>query len=107
MDIKMDALAENRISKRIAYKSTVMIEIQDSGIFHYATTHNFSGDGMYCGSDCALRTGTIITIKLDNPPYGSAPKIFLGEVRRCEELDGDDNSHLFGLGIKLIKAIYG
>ena len=103
----MDAFVENRISKRIAYKSTVMIEIRDTGIFHYATTHNFSGDGIYCGSDSGLKPGTIITITLDNPPCGSAPKIFLGEVRRCEELAGDDNSHFYGLGIKLIIAIYG
>ena len=103
----MDAIVENRTSKRIDYRSTVMIEIRDTGIFHYATVHNFSGDGIYCGSDCALRPGTIITIKFDNPPYGSAPKIYLGVVRRCEELEGDYNSHLYGLGIKLIKAIYG
>jgi len=101
----MDAIVENRISKRIAYKSTVMIEIRDTGIFHYATTHNFSGDGMYCGSDCALRPGTIITIRLDNPPYASAPKIYLAEVHRCEKLEGEDNSHLYGLGLKIIKAI--
>lgn len=101
----MDAIVENRTSKRIDYKSTVMIEIRDTGIFHYATVHNFSGDGIYCGSDCVLRPGTFITIRLDNPPYGSAPKIYLGEVRRCEELDGDDNSHLYGLGIKIFNAI--
>ena len=103
----MDAIVENRDSKRIDYKSTVMIEIRDTGIFHYATMHNFSGDGIYCGSDCALRPGITITIRLDNPPYESAPKIYLGEVRRCEELEGDYNSHLYGLGIKIIKAIYG
>lgn len=101
----MDALIENRTSKRINFKSTVMIEIRDTGIFHYATMHNFSGDGMYCGSDCGLRQGTIITIRLDNPPFGSAPKIYLGEVWRCEELEGDYNSHLYGLGIKIFKAI--
>ena len=101
----MDAIVENRTSKRINYKSTVMIEIRDTGIFHYATMLNFSGDGIYCGSDCALRPGITITIRLDKPPYGSAPKIYLGEVRRCEELEGDYNSHLYGLGIKIIKAI--
>lgn len=100
----MDAIFENRINKRIDYKATVMIEIRDTKIFHYATINNFSGDGMYCGSDCALRQGTFITIRLDNPPYASAPKIYLGEVLRCEELNGHNNSHHYGLGIKINKA---
>ena len=101
----MDAIIENRIGKRIDYKTTVLIEIRDTGIFHYATAHNFSGDGMYCGSDCALRPGTFITLRLDSPPFVAAPKIYLGKVLRCEELEGNYDAHLYGLGIKINKAI--
>jgi hypothetical protein len=101
----MDAIIENRISKRINNKATVLVETRDTGIFHYVTMHNFSGDGIYCGSDCSFRPGTFITIRIDNPHYASAPKVYLGEVRRCEKLEGDHDSHLYGLGIKIIKAI--
>ena len=101
----MDALFEYRNSSRVIHEATVMIETRDSGNLHYATMYNFSGDGMYCGSDLALNIGTAITIKLDSRPFNSAPKIYLGEIKRCEILEGDDNSHLYGLGIKIIKAI--
>jgi hypothetical protein len=102
----MDAIFEYRNSSRVFHEATVMIETRDGGNLHYATMYNFSGDGMYCGSDSALKQGTAITIRLNSLPFKAAPKIYLGEVRRCEVLEGDDNSHLYGLGIKIIKAIY-
>jgi hypothetical protein len=102
----MEALFEYRNSSRVIHEATVMIETRDGGILHYATMYNFSGDGMYCGSDCALKPGTVIYINLNSTPFKNAPKSYLGEIRRCEELEGDDNSHLYGLGIRIIKAIY-
>ena len=103
----MEASFEYRNSSRVNHEATVMIETRNGENLHYATMYNFSGDGMYCGSDFALKPGTAITVKLDSRPFNSAPKRFVGEIQRCEELEGDDNSHLYGLGIKIIKAIYG
>jgi hypothetical protein len=102
---RMDTIIERRNSNRIFHKATVMIEIRDTGACHYATINNFSGDGMYCGSDCAISPGTVITISLDNPPFKSAPKIYSGVVQRCEKLEAGYDTHLFGLGIKVIEAI--
>jgi hypothetical protein len=104
---KVDLNLEQRISSRINRKAIVMIEARNGGNLYYATMYNFSGDGMYCGSDFFLKPGTVITIRLDNQPYVSAPQIYIGEILRCEQLDGADNSHLYGLGIKIIRAIYG
>ena len=101
----MYAKFEYRSSSRVNHEATVMIESREGGTLHYATMYNFSGDGMYCGSDFALKPGTAITITLDSRPFNSAPKIYVGEIRRCEELEDDDNSHLYGLGIKITKAI--
>jgi hypothetical protein len=83
-----------------------MIETPDSKNLYYATMYNFSGDGIYCGSNLALKPGTAIKIRLESRPYNSDPRIYLGEVRRCEKLESDDNSHLYGLGIAVKKAIY-
>ena len=102
----MNAFLERRAAKRINYKATVMIEIQDSGNFHYATMKNLSGDGIYCASDYALRLGTLIKIRLDKQPFASAPKVYLGKILRCKELEGFYDSHFYGLGIKISKAIY-
>ena len=101
----MDTGFEHRKSSRLNNKVTVMIENRDDGNLYYATMYNFSGDGMYCGCDFALKKGTAVVIKLDNPPFKSAPKIFLGEIRRCKELGGADKSHVYGLGIKINKAV--
>ena len=97
----MEAILKDRNSARIDHKATVIITTRDSGYPYYATMYNFSGDGMYCGSDCSLRRGTHISIKLDKQPFKSAPKTYFGEVRWCEELIGDDNSHIYGIGIKI------
>ena len=101
----MNAFLERRTAKRIRYKATVMIEIRDTGNFYYATMNNHSGDGIYCASDCALGLGTLITVRLDSQPFASAPKIYLGEVLRCKELEGFYDSHLYGLGIKINNMI--
>lgn len=102
----MDTIIEYRKSKRLAHKATVIIEAHDTGAFHYATTLNLSGDGIYCGSDYAIKQGTFITLKIDNPPYRSSSKLYLCKVLRCEELGSGNDSHNYGLGIKIIKAVY-
>ena len=61
----MDTIIDYRKSKRLAHKATVMIEFHDTGAFHYATTQNFSADGIYCGSDYAIKPGTFITLRID------------------------------------------
>jgi hypothetical protein len=81
-----------------------MFTASDGGNFHYATMHNFSNDGMYCSSRSALIPNTVITIFFDDQPFKNAPKIYLGEIRRCEELESGDDSPLYGLGIKIIRA---
>lgn len=83
-----------------------MIENRDSGNLYYATMYNFSGDGMYCGCDFALQRGTEVVVKLDNPTFKSAPKMFVGEIQRCEELKDSENSHVYGLGIRITKAVF-
>ena len=82
-----------------------MLETRDDGNFYYATMHNFSGDGMYCESDRPLKPGTTLTIWLDNLPFKSAPKIYLGVIKRCVKLENDDYSYPYGLGIKIFKAL--
>ena len=98
---KLFEYKENRITSRVNHKATVMIETCDDGNFYYATMHNFSGDGMYCESDRALMPGTAIIIRLDNLPFKSAPKIYSGEIRRCEKVEGDGYLYPDGLGIKI------
>jgi hypothetical protein len=103
MDLSVD-YRRFRNGSRIDYKATVMIKSSDDTAFHYATMHNFSNDGMYCCSGCALKPHTIITIRFDDQPFKYGPKTFLGEIRRCEKLDDDDNGPLFGLGIKIMES---
>jgi hypothetical protein len=96
-----------RNGSRINYKATVMIKNQGSSYFHHAILHNFSNDGMYCCSARALQPNSVVTIRFDDQPFEPAPKIYLGEIRRCEKLEDNDHYHLYGLGIKLIGAVVG
>jgi hypothetical protein len=97
---------EKRESSRLPYQSTVMFEDRTTGHYYYATMYSFSGDGMYCRSDVALRPGASINIKIDNMFFKSAPNNYFGKVRWCEKMNGNDNSHSYELGIKIINAIY-
>jgi hypothetical protein len=83
-----------------------MIDDPDEKKFHFATMRNFSDNGMYCESDHPIRLGALIRIRLDNLPFKSAPKLYLGQICRCEELNRVDKSHFYGLGIKTIEGIY-
>lgn len=104
---QMDTVRESRGSARLTHKATVMIESRGGRNFYYGTMYNFSGDGMYCGSDFALKPGVAVTIRLETQPFKYSPKIYVGKILRCEELGNIGNSHLYGLGIRIIKAVYG
>jgi hypothetical protein len=103
----MDTIHEKRGSARIYHKATVMIETRDGRNFHYGTMYNFSGDGMYCGSDYALKQGIAITIRFEVQPFKYSPKIYIGKVQRCKKLESTSNPHLYGLGIRIIDAVSG
>ena len=107
---QLDTIHEKRSSARINHKATIMIETRDGRNFHYGTMYNFSGDGMYFGSDYALKPGMVITIRFEIQPFKYTPKIYIGKVQRferCEELGSTSNPHLYGLGIRIIEAVYG
>ena len=97
---------EDNIRPRLAYQSTVMFEDHTTGSFHYGTMYNFSGEGMYCRSDIALRPGATINVKIENAQFNSAPTRFFGQVRWCKEMNSVNSSHFFEIGIKIIKVIY-
>ena len=101
----MNPGSENRKDLRLHHAATIMVEEYATGSYHYATMHNFSGDGIYFKSDIALRPGAQIRIKFQNQIFKSAPNCYFGEVRWCRESNGNDYSHAYELGIKVTKAL--
>jgi len=95
---------ESRKGVRLNHEATIMIEDCTTGYYHYASMVNFSGDGIYCKSDTALNPGASVNIKIEKVIYKSAPNSYIGEVRWCKELDRNDSSHAYGIGIKVFKA---
>ena len=93
-----------RNGSRINFTAQVMIKSNEGGEFHSATMHNFSSDGMYCSSAIALKPNEVITVMFDAQPFKWAPKVYVGEIKRCEVLKGAGNSLCYGLGIKIIQA---
>jgi hypothetical protein len=82
-----------------------MIKTSDGENLYYASIHNFSNDGMYCCSSRALKPNTVITVRFDDQPFKYAPKMYLCEIKRCEELESNSKSPLYGLGMKIIKIL--
>ena len=91
---------EHRKSIRFEHKSTIMLSDEHSEYFSYAQMFNFSGGGLYFGSDVAYKQGTKVRIQFDNPPFQSGPKTLSSVVRWCRELT--DSDYTFGVGVKFI-----
>jgi hypothetical protein len=87
--------------QRIHYEATVMIEDCIAGYYFLASMYNFSGDGMYCESDTFLKSSTAINVKVGNQRFRSAADRYSGTVRWCREIDSDDSTYRYGMGIKL------
>jgi len=96
---------EQRLNQRLNHEAVVMLEDCTTGYCNYAMMQNFSGDGLYCKSDTALESGDCVNITIEYRMFIAAPKYYVGEVIWCRELTGDDSSHLYGIGIEIIKAV--
>ena len=101
----MNSDSENRRNPRLHHEATIMVEESTTGSCHYATMHNFSGDGIYYRSDIELQPGAQIKIKFENQIFKSAPNCYFGEVRWCRESNGNNSTHSYDLGIKVTKAL--
>jgi len=70
----------------------------------YAQINNFSEEGMYFETDVALKPGTKLIIKFDQPIFPKESERLTSIVQWCKEL-ADDRGTIssFGLGVEFIK----
>lgn len=95
-------IPENRIAKRIIHKETIMLCDDSCDSYTYAQARNLSGDGMYFETDHRFRRGRIIDIRLDNPPFKTAPKSYTATVKWCKPLSIDESILPYGVGVKFL-----
>jgi hypothetical protein len=104
----MKAYVEKRANKRCSYEAVVTCAYFNSDRFYRAKTMNHSSDGIYFESDCPLKPGSSIFIRVESyTPDASASKvcncggirhIALAEVKWCKELPTlDDYRYRIGL----------
>ena len=93
---------ENRATKRMTYKGTIMLCDDSTEYYTYAQVGNVSGDGMYFESDHGFKQGRVIDIRFDNPPFKSAPKYYTATVKWCKSLSFDESILPFGVGVKFL-----
>ena len=89
-----------RKSIRFEHKSTVMLADEHSDYFSYAQMYNISSGGLYFESDVALKPGTKIQIRFDDPPFRTGPSVLKSVVSWCRELPYDDSDYAFGVGVR-------
>lgn len=93
---------EKRIAKRMIHKGTIMLCDDSTEYYTYAQARNLSGDGMYFESDQKFKRGRIIDIRLDNPPFKTAPKYYTAAVKWCKPLSFDESILPYGVGVKFL-----
>jgi hypothetical protein len=92
-----------RKSKRIKSKGIAILEIPFSGHWLYAQIRNFSHAGMYVETEVAIRPGTKINVKLDQPLFYSDQKSYNSIIQWCKELHSNNPSFSnYGLGVRFI-----
>ena len=97
----MKAAFEDRKWKRFQHDETVLLEDENRGTFSYGKINNMSGEGMYFETEFAFRPGTIVSFRLENPPFKSCSSTFRGIIRWCNELYEEDRSNYpFGVGVE-------
>jgi hypothetical protein len=89
-----------RNSKRFDHIATLMLENENTGHFMYAKMSNYSDEGLYFETDFAIRPGTVINIRLDNPPFATALNDYCAVVKWCKELGEEDTNYTFGVGVR-------
>lgn len=95
---------ELRNGNRYPLKATAILEDKASGSWVYAQMNNFSDDGMYFETEVALKPGTRIIIKFDQPIFPNAAKMLTSVVRWCRGLaDARGSISSFGLGVEFIQ----
>ena len=97
-----DYSPEKRIAKRMVHEGTIMLCDDAAEYYTYARARNLSGDGMYFESDYGFKRGRILDIRLDNPPFKTAPKYYTATVRWCKPLSWKDPILTFGVGVKFL-----
>jgi len=90
---------EFRQSKRYKHNATAMLENQQSGYWIYAQMNNFSNGGMYFETETAIKPGTRVIIKFNEPLFPRAKKTYTSIVKWCRELTEEDSLFTYGIGV--------
>jgi hypothetical protein len=102
-----------RENRRFKIKTTVVIEIPNSGHWLYADMTDFSSHGLGFETEAAIQPGTLIRIQLDKAllssrldkplksSFNGGYKIYNSTVQWCKKIDDDQSMSNFGIGVKL------
>ena len=91
---------ERRKHNRLSHRSTVMLTNEQTGHYCYAQLCNIAGDGMYLETEYRFKPGDEFDIRIDKPPFRSAPKIYHAVVKWCRPLDDEESIGSYGVGVK-------
>jgi len=95
-------IPENRKTKRMIHKGTIMLCDDSTEYYSYAQVGNVSGDGMYFESDYGFKQGRKIDIRVDNLPFRTVPKYYTATVKWCKTLSLNGSILPFGVGVKFL-----
>ena len=99
----MEAAIDYRKSKRFYHKSTILLEDEHKGRFSYGKINNMSGNGIFFVTEFALKRGTRVKFRLNNPPFKSCPIEYCGIVKWCKETGAEDDGeggYPYGVGVE-------
>ena len=98
---------DRRSMERIAWESWVTVKDADTGQTHNGILYNFNSEGIYFECDARFKSGSALSVSIENLPDGSRPEIIDAEVKWAEEIIAPVVMFHYGVGASYAHLVDG
>ena len=96
----MEKVFERRKEERTEQKGTLMVSDVTADYYIYTQLGNVSENGMYFESERSFKSGNVIKIRHNNPPFKPLPIDYYATVQWCRKLSDKDSIFSYGVGVR-------
>ena len=96
---------DRRNLKRIAWESGIIVKDADSGRIHKGMLYNFNSEGFYFECDAPFRSGSHVSVMIEQLPDTPSSKVYQAKVKWSEEIFEPVVMYHYGIGVKYSRKI--
>ncbi len=98
-------MEEKRRKRRFRCQTPVLVTHRQGKKWFNGAMFNFSRKGMYIETECNCRPGEVISIVVEEPPYGNGPCLHKARIRWVRELSDAVVFYRYGCGVGYNKTV--